>query len=35
MLSAMFSYTDVGMAPMPKTKDGQYFLDVDNILKSF
>ena len=29
MLSAMFSHTDIGMPPMPKTKDGQYFLDVD------
>ena len=30
MLSAMFSYTDTGMLPMPKTKDRQYFLDADN-----
>ena len=29
MLLAMFSHTDVGMPPMSKTKDGQYFLDVD------
>ena len=29
MLSAMFVHTDTGMLPMPKTKDGQYFLDAD------
>ena len=30
MLSAMFSHTDIGMPPMPRTKDGKlYFLDVD------
>ena len=29
MLSAMFVHTDTGMSPMPKTKDGQYFLDAN------
>ena len=29
MLGVMFNHTDHGMAPMPKTKDGHYFLDVD------
>ena len=29
MLSAMFVHTDTGMLPMPKTKDGQYFLDAN------
>ena len=29
MLGVMFNHTENGMAPMPKTKDGHYFLDVD------
>ena len=31
MLWVMFNHTDHGMAPMPKTKDDHYFLDVDPI----
>ena len=29
MLSAMFSHTDAGMLPMPKTEAGHFFLDVN------
>ena len=31
LLAVMFSHTDKGMAPMPKTKDGYYFLDVNPV----
>ena len=31
MLCAMFSHTDSGMTPMPKTKKGHFFLDADPI----
>ena len=29
MLSAMFSHTEAGMTPMPKTEAGHFFLDVN------
>ena len=29
MLSAMFSHTEAGMTPMPKTEAGYFFLDVN------
>lgn len=29
MLATMFNHQDQGMAPMTKTKDGVYFLDVN------
>ena len=29
MLATMFDHQEQGMAPMPKTKDGIYFLDAD------
>ena len=29
LLGVMFNHIDQGMAPMPKTKDGHYFLDVN------
>ena len=31
MLCAMFSHTDSGMTPMPKTEKGHFFLDADPI----
>ena len=31
MLCAMFSHTDSGLTPMPKTEEGHFFLDVDPI----
>ena len=31
LLAVMFSHTDKGMAPMPKTKDEYYFLDVNPV----
>ena len=29
MLSAMFSHTDAGLSPMPKTEAGHFFLDMN------
>ena len=31
MLAVMFNHTDQGLAPMPKTKEGAYFLEADPI----
>ena len=31
MLCAMFSHTDFGLSPMPKTEKGHFFLDADPI----